>query len=184
MLSDYVGEDRFLKGVSIYLKKRLYGNSVTKDLWDGIGEATSKSYNTISQYMTLTANRHWHSQDHGELGLKSRIVCIQCKISLLIHSTYIDRLSCFDCDGEQGRHPSTSGPLPRNWTRRAEGQRDYMVSCDLLTRSAIHWRQMLQEYPFEFTHSRRKRQVFGRQVNSPRFEGSNDQDRYHEAIQA
>lgn len=58
MLSDYVGEDRFLKGVSIYLKKRLYGNSVTKDLWDGIGEATSKSYNTISQYMTLTANRH------------------------------------------------------------------------------------------------------------------------------
>lgn len=40
MLSDYVGEERFLKGVSIYLKKHLYGNSVTKDLWEGIGEAT------------------------------------------------------------------------------------------------------------------------------------------------
>jgi aminopeptidase 2 len=40
MLSDYVGEERFLKGVSLYLKKRLYGNSVTKDLWEGIGEAT------------------------------------------------------------------------------------------------------------------------------------------------
>lgn len=40
MLSNYVGEDRFLKGVSIYLKKRLYANSVSKDLWDGVSEAT------------------------------------------------------------------------------------------------------------------------------------------------
>ncbi|KIM80851.1 hypothetical protein PILCRDRAFT_9278 [Piloderma croceum F 1598] len=40
MLSAYVGEERFLKGVSIYLKKHLYGNSVTSDLWEGIGEAT------------------------------------------------------------------------------------------------------------------------------------------------
>ncbi|KAL9714866.1 Aminopeptidase 2 mitochondrial [Leucoagaricus gongylophorus] len=40
MLSNYVGEDRFLKGVSIYLKNKLYGNSVTTDLWDGISKAT------------------------------------------------------------------------------------------------------------------------------------------------
>jgi len=40
MLSDYVGETRFLKGVSIYLKRRLYGNSVTNDLWEGISSAT------------------------------------------------------------------------------------------------------------------------------------------------
>ncbi|EGO21509.1 hypothetical protein SERLADRAFT_372157 [Serpula lacrymans var. lacrymans S7.9] len=40
MLSNYVGEERFLKGVSLYLKKRLYGNSVTRDLWEGIAEAT------------------------------------------------------------------------------------------------------------------------------------------------
>ncbi|KAJ1310324.1 hypothetical protein OPQ81_007063 [Rhizoctonia solani] len=39
MLARYVGEDVFLKGVSIYLKKRLYGNSDPKDLWDGISEA-------------------------------------------------------------------------------------------------------------------------------------------------
>ncbi|CCO26128.1 aminopeptidase 2 [Rhizoctonia solani AG-1 IB] len=39
MLARYVGEDTFLKGVSIYLKKRLYGNSDPKDLWDGITEA-------------------------------------------------------------------------------------------------------------------------------------------------
>ncbi|KAJ3574305.1 hypothetical protein NP233_g1859 [Leucocoprinus birnbaumii] len=40
MLSNYVGEDRFLKGVSIYLKNKLYQNSVTTDLWDGISKAT------------------------------------------------------------------------------------------------------------------------------------------------
>ena len=42
MLSAYVGEKKFLEGVSIYLKGHLYANSVTKDLWDGISEATGK----------------------------------------------------------------------------------------------------------------------------------------------
>jgi len=40
MLSNFVGEDSFLKGVSIYLKTKLYGNSVTTDLWNGISTAT------------------------------------------------------------------------------------------------------------------------------------------------
>jgi hypothetical protein len=40
MLSNYVGEDVFLKGVSIYLKDHLYGNSVTNDLWSGIAKAS------------------------------------------------------------------------------------------------------------------------------------------------
>lgn len=40
MLADFVGEDVFLKGVSIYLKKLLYKNSVTKDLWDGVSESS------------------------------------------------------------------------------------------------------------------------------------------------
>ena len=42
MLSHYVTEEKFLKGTSIYLKKHLYGNAVTKDLWDGIAEASGK----------------------------------------------------------------------------------------------------------------------------------------------
>ncbi len=42
MLSHFVGEETFLKGVSIYLKKHLYANSVTKDLWEGIQEASGK----------------------------------------------------------------------------------------------------------------------------------------------
>ncbi|KAJ4001405.1 leucyl aminopeptidase [Lentinula boryana] len=40
MLSAYVGEDKFLKGVSLYLKAHLYANSVTNDLWAGISEST------------------------------------------------------------------------------------------------------------------------------------------------
>jgi aminopeptidase 2 len=40
MLSSYVGEERFLRGVSLYLKKKLFGNSVTTDLWEGVAAAT------------------------------------------------------------------------------------------------------------------------------------------------
>ncbi|KAI0811123.1 leucyl aminopeptidase [Irpex lacteus] len=40
MLLHLVGEETFLRGVSIYLKKHLYANSVTKDLWEGIQEAS------------------------------------------------------------------------------------------------------------------------------------------------
>ncbi|KAF8261355.1 leucyl aminopeptidase [Lactarius quietus] len=40
MLSKFAGEEKFLKGVSLYLKKHLYSNTVSRDLWEGIGEAT------------------------------------------------------------------------------------------------------------------------------------------------
>lgn len=52
MLAAFVGEDTFLKGVSIYLKQRLYGNSVTKDLWDGISEAVKDTSGlNVAQFM-------------------------------------------------------------------------------------------------------------------------------------
>jgi aminopeptidase 2 len=43
MLSNYVGEDLFLKGVSLYLKEKLYANSVTNDLWRGISKSTGNT---------------------------------------------------------------------------------------------------------------------------------------------
>jgi aminopeptidase 2 len=49
MLSDYVGEEVFLKGVSIYLKKHLYGNTVSQDLWDGISEAAGHDVGKMMQ---------------------------------------------------------------------------------------------------------------------------------------
>jgi len=42
MLLSYVGEEKFLKGVSIYLKKHLFASSVTRDLLEGIQEASGK----------------------------------------------------------------------------------------------------------------------------------------------
>ncbi|KAK1218706.1 Aminopeptidase 2 mitochondrial [Marasmius sp. AFHP31] len=42
MLAAHVGVENFLKGVSIYLKNHLYGNSTTRDLWDGISESTGQ----------------------------------------------------------------------------------------------------------------------------------------------
>ncbi|KDR73439.1 hypothetical protein GALMADRAFT_72189 [Galerina marginata CBS 339.88] len=40
MLSAYLGEEQFLKGVSLYLKKKLFANSITHDLWEGISTAS------------------------------------------------------------------------------------------------------------------------------------------------
>jgi aminopeptidase 2 len=48
MLSEHVGKDRFLKGVPIYLKNHLFANSVSRDLWEGIAEATGKGIPKIT----------------------------------------------------------------------------------------------------------------------------------------
>lgn len=53
MLSQMLGEDVFLKGVSLYLKKHLYGNTVTRDLWDGISEASGQDVNAIMKDWVL-----------------------------------------------------------------------------------------------------------------------------------
>ncbi|KAJ6487746.1 leucyl aminopeptidase [Mycena sanguinolenta] len=52
MLSDFVGEDEFLKGVSLYLKEGLYGNRTTSDLWRGVEQATG--WKPCSTLLTLT----------------------------------------------------------------------------------------------------------------------------------
>ncbi|KAL1682431.1 hypothetical protein EV122DRAFT_274196 [Schizophyllum commune] len=49
MLAAHVGEEKFLKGVSLYLKDHLYGNTVTQDLWDGMAKATGQD---ITAFMT------------------------------------------------------------------------------------------------------------------------------------
>ncbi|KAH7097538.1 leucyl aminopeptidase [Auriculariales sp. MPI-PUGE-AT-0066] len=53
MLVSVVGESKFLEGVSIYLKKHLYGNSITKDLWMGIEEATGFDVPTLMNNWVL-----------------------------------------------------------------------------------------------------------------------------------
>lgn len=53
MIAAVVGEEKFLKGVSIYLKKHLYGNAETKDLWDGVSEASGLDVASIMANWTL-----------------------------------------------------------------------------------------------------------------------------------
>ena len=73
MLSKFVGEDKFLKGVSLYLKKHVYSNTVSRDLWEGIGEATGIYINSLVVLITDRGfSRTRHSEDDGELGLESR----------------------------------------------------------------------------------------------------------------
>ena len=68
MLSDYVGEEKFLKGVSIYLKKHLFANSVTRDLWEGIQEASGTCSFLLRCVLILKiATRHRCPEDDGPL---------------------------------------------------------------------------------------------------------------------
>ena len=39
MLEQYLGEEEFRQGVSLYLTQHTYGNTETSDLWDAIEEA-------------------------------------------------------------------------------------------------------------------------------------------------
>ena len=72
MLENYVGEESFLKGVSIYLKKNMYKNTVTKDLWEGIRAATGLLSRTcvFLVYVSYMNHRHrsGHPEAHGQLG--------------------------------------------------------------------------------------------------------------------
>ncbi|SCV74094.1 BQ2448_6526 [Microbotryum intermedium] len=41
-LCQWIGEDKFIEGVTIYLKKHLWGNTATMDLWEGIAESSGE----------------------------------------------------------------------------------------------------------------------------------------------
>lgn len=45
MLSSYLGNETFLKGVSNYLKKHQYSNAKTSDLWSALSEASGQDIN-------------------------------------------------------------------------------------------------------------------------------------------
>ena len=47
MLSNHLGQEIFLKGVSNYLKKHAYGNARTSDLWAALSEASGTDVGTF-----------------------------------------------------------------------------------------------------------------------------------------
>lgn len=73
MLAQYVGEEKFLKGVSQYLKKHLYSNGTTADLWAGISEATGVDVAAMMSEWTLKTGYpvvHVTEGDDGKIALK------------------------------------------------------------------------------------------------------------------
>ncbi|TIC23268.1 hypothetical protein E3Q12_02146 [Wallemia mellicola] len=72
MLSNMVGEETFLKGVSIYLKKHLYGNAETVDLWNGIAEAAGIDVQAIMDPWTLKQGFPVLTVSESDKGIKVR----------------------------------------------------------------------------------------------------------------
>ncbi|AGO09863.1 AaceriAAL127Wp [[Ashbya] aceris (nom. inval.)] len=52
MISKWLGEDVFVKGVSNYLNKFKYGNAKTSDLWDALSEASGKDVRSVMDIWT------------------------------------------------------------------------------------------------------------------------------------
>jgi aminopeptidase 2 len=38
MMKDFLGQDKFMKGITYYLNKYKFGNAVTADLWNALSE--------------------------------------------------------------------------------------------------------------------------------------------------
>lgn len=47
MLSSELGLKTFLAGVSTYLKKHVYSNATTEDLWAALGEASGRDVSAL-----------------------------------------------------------------------------------------------------------------------------------------
>lgn len=52
MISKWLGEDIFIKGVSSYLKKFKYKNATTSDLWDALSQVSGKNVRAVMEIWT------------------------------------------------------------------------------------------------------------------------------------
>jgi aminopeptidase 2 len=52
MISKYLGEDTFMKGIRRYLKKHAYGNTETSDLWAALSDASGKNVGKVMDIWT------------------------------------------------------------------------------------------------------------------------------------
>jgi len=52
MISAYLGEDIFMQGIRIYLKRHAYGNTQTGDLWAALSEASGKDVRKVMDIWT------------------------------------------------------------------------------------------------------------------------------------
>lgn len=52
MISMYMGEEKFLEGIRLYLKKHAYGNTTTSDLWAALSEVSGKPIESVMEVWT------------------------------------------------------------------------------------------------------------------------------------
>jgi aminopeptidase 2 len=52
MISKFIGEDKFMEGIRIYLKKHAYGNTETGDLWAALSQASGKDIEGVMNIWT------------------------------------------------------------------------------------------------------------------------------------
>jgi aminopeptidase 2 len=52
MISKYLGEDTFMEGIRMYLKKHAYGNTRTEDLWASLSDASGKDVQRVMDIWT------------------------------------------------------------------------------------------------------------------------------------
>ncbi|KAG8525517.1 uncharacterized protein KY384_009161 [Bacidia gigantensis] len=52
MLSKYLGEETFMEGIRLYIKKHAYGNTRTEDLWAALAEASGKPVEKVMAIWT------------------------------------------------------------------------------------------------------------------------------------
>ncbi|GAA5821754.1 hypothetical protein JCM11491_005117, partial [Sporobolomyces phaffii] len=72
MLSNFIGQDKFLKGVSTYLKRHLYGNATTADLFKGISDVYGKDIAPMMENWTTKIGFPLITVEETENGLKIR----------------------------------------------------------------------------------------------------------------
>ncbi|KAG5356004.1 Aminopeptidase 2 [Yarrowia sp. B02] len=66
MISDYLGLDIFLKGISKYLSDHAYGCTVTTDLWDALAAASGKDVVSIMTTWTKKVGYPYVKVENGE----------------------------------------------------------------------------------------------------------------------
>ncbi|KAI1961496.1 Aminopeptidase 2 mitochondrial [Ophidiomyces ophidiicola] len=52
MISMYMGEEKFLEGIRLYLRKHAYGNTTTSDLWAALSEVSGKPIESVMEVWT------------------------------------------------------------------------------------------------------------------------------------
>ncbi|EER22934.1 aminopeptidase, putative [Coccidioides posadasii C735 delta SOWgp] len=52
MISMYMGEEKFLEGIRLYLKKHAYGNTTTTDLWAALSKVSGKPIESVMEVWT------------------------------------------------------------------------------------------------------------------------------------